>query len=65
VPEEHWDGMFQMFEHLRFGRLCAVLRRRPPDEQIGYSILVFRVNDAELRAALDGPAPFEMQRTAP
>jgi hypothetical protein len=65
VPEEHWDGMFQMFEHLRFGRLCAVLRRRPPDDQIGYSILVFRVNDAELRAALDGPAPLEMQRTAP
>lgn len=65
VPEAQWDAMFQMFEHLRFGRLCAVLRRRRPDDQIGYSILVFRVNEAELRAALDGPAPLEAQRATP
>ncbi len=45
----------QIFERLRFGRLCAYLRHREPIASIGYSILVFRLSDDDLRAALDGP----------
>jgi hypothetical protein len=45
-------------EHLRFGRLCAGLHRRSPDDEVGYSILIFRLTDADVRALLDGPPPF-------
>ena len=44
-------------EHLRFGRLCAGLHRRAPDAEIGYSILIFRLTNAEVKALLDGPPP--------
>jgi len=45
-------------EHLRFGRLCAGLHRRSPDAEVGYSILIFRLTEAEVRALLDGPPSF-------
>lgn len=45
-------------EHLRFGRLCAGLQARKPDDQVGYSILIFRLTDTEVRALLEGPPPF-------
>ncbi len=45
-------------EHLRFGRLCAGLHRRSPDAEVGYSILIFRLTEADVRALLDGPPPF-------
>jgi hypothetical protein len=44
------------FESLRLGRLCAVLRLREPDAQVGYSILIYDVSQAELELALGGPA---------
>jgi hypothetical protein len=40
------------FDQLRFARLCAFLRRREPDEQIGYSILIYRIRDEDLNQAL-------------
>jgi len=45
-------------EHLRFGRMCAGLHGRPPDAEVGYSILIFRLTDAEVRALLDGPPSY-------
>jgi hypothetical protein len=45
-------------EHLRFGRLCAALQPRAPDYLVGYSILIFRLTDAEVRGLLDGPPPY-------
>jgi hypothetical protein len=57
VPEGGWDSLVHLFEHMRFARLCTVLRQRPPDDQVGYSILIYRVSDVELARALDGPAP--------
>ena len=45
-------------EHLRFGRLCAGLRGRVPDENIGFSILIFRLTDADVHRLLAGPPPF-------
>jgi 4-amino-4-deoxy-L-arabinose transferase-like glycosyltransferase len=43
------------FDELRFGRLCAFLRRREPDDRVGYSILIYRLSDGEVREALTGP----------
>lgn len=45
-------------EQLRFGRLCAGLQRRSPDDQVGYSILIFRLTDADVRQLLNGTPPF-------
>lgn len=44
------------FDQLRFARLCAQLRTREPDAMVGYSILIYRVGEAELTAAL-GASP--------
>ncbi len=48
------DVLYQL-EQLRFARLMAYLRRRAPDDQVGWSILIHRLSDADVRAALDGP----------
>jgi hypothetical protein len=36
----------------------AYLRRRQPDANAGYSILIYRLTQADLDAALHGPAPY-------
>ncbi len=45
----------QTFRALRFGRLCAYLRHQKPIADVGYSILVFRLSQADIDAALNGP----------
>ena len=40
---------------MRFARLCSFLREREPDAKIGYSILIYRLTDADLARALAGP----------
>jgi len=37
---------------LQFGRLACALRRRAPDDRVGWSLWVYRVSTAELQAAL-------------
>jgi 4-amino-4-deoxy-L-arabinose transferase-like glycosyltransferase len=44
-----------LFDHLRFARLAAYLRRREPDDDIGHSILIYRLTEAQVREALYGP----------
>ena len=39
------------------GPIHVVQEPRRPDAQIGYSILVYHVNDEELNEALNGPPP--------
>ena len=53
---EEWALAYEGFENLRFGRLCAWLRHHgdPPDN-IGYSILIWRLDAAALREAQFGP----------
>lgn len=53
TPEE-WAGAWSRYEQLRFARLCHYLRARQPDAQPGYSILVYRLDQAELDGALHG-----------
>ena len=43
------------FEQLQMGRLAAYLRRREPDDQVGYSILIYRLSDEEARRAMTAP----------
>lgn len=49
-----WSKAWNEFERLRFARLCHYLRARQPDAQPGYSILVYRLTQAEIDAALNG-----------
>jgi hypothetical protein len=44
-----WD-----LDRLRFARLAQYLRLRRPDAMIGYSILIYRLSDEEIHAAVDG-----------
>ena len=52
-----WVTKIRTFERLRFERLCAYLRHRAPEAQIGHSIFVFDLTGKELdRALSDSPA---------
>lgn len=54
IPADDWARSRERFEDLRFARLCAYLRARQPDAQIGYSINIYRVTATELAAATGG-----------
>lgn len=55
-PPEEWQRVYEAFEHLRLGRLCAWLRHhRPPDDMVGYAMLIWRLSEADLHDALTGP----------
>jgi hypothetical protein len=45
---------------LAFHRLAAFLRQREPDDNVGFSILMYRLSDNDLSRALDGP-PGELE----
>jgi hypothetical protein len=54
---DYWDGCIKIYGDLRFARLCAYLRHRAPDDDVGYSILIYRLSNEELRRALGGTSP--------
>jgi hypothetical protein len=57
-PQKYWDDEFGWFERLRFARLTAWLRHhKPPLANVGYSILIWRLDLNDLQAALLGPPP--------
>jgi hypothetical protein len=56
-PLAKWQEILRAFEALRFARLAAYLRSRDPDDNVNYSILVYKLGDAEIARALDGPPP--------
>jgi hypothetical protein len=60
-PEEFWQKQYGQFEQLRFNRLCGWLRatHRPPDAEVGYSILIWKLDAHDLHAALWEP-PLEL-----
>lgn len=51
------DEDFRYITLLREIRLYAHLRKRPPDDRVGFSFLVYRVTGADLDQAQDGPPP--------
>lgn len=61
LSPENWTEAINTYEYLRFHRLAAFLRHRKPDDNIGYSILVYHLDENDLSRALDGP-PVELGR---
>ncbi len=55
IPEQELQLVRDGMADLQFARLFAFLRQREPDHQIGYSILIYRLSDADVKAALEGP----------
>jgi hypothetical protein len=55
-PDE-WQLILNSFEVARFQRLVAFLRRREPDDNVNFSILVYRLTDADISSALEGLLP--------
>lgn len=46
-----WADVFYFYESVRLAKLCAFLRQREPDDQVGHSILIYRLSDADLQKA--------------
>ena len=56
TPEDQQlESLRHAFPDLQLARLKAFLRKREPDAQIGYSILIYQLSDADVAAALHGP----------
>jgi len=55
-----WKQFAARFSELREARLWAFLRLRRPDEEIAYSILVYRLTNEDVEGALHGP-PVELE----
>jgi hypothetical protein len=54
---ENWVAYIKIYGDLRLARLCAYLRHRAPDDEVGYSILIYRLTNEEVRQALCGASP--------
>jgi hypothetical protein len=48
----HDSPTLAAFDDMRLARLVQYLRGREPDDQIGYSILVYRLTDDQVRDAV-------------
>ena len=54
---DSWAACIRIYGDLRLARLCAYLRHRAPDDEVGYSILIYRLSDEEVQRALGGASP--------
>ncbi|MFA6568091.1 MAG: glycosyltransferase family 39 protein [Victivallales bacterium] len=50
--DEYWNDCYRLYQLLRFAKLAKYLETRKPDDNIGYSILIFKLTDAEVATAL-------------
>ncbi len=50
--EGYWPRTMRFFDELQLARLCAYLRKREPDDSVGYSILIYRLSNEDIRRAL-------------
>ncbi len=55
-----WQEVLNYFDAWRFGRLTACLRQREPDDNVNFSILVYKLTDEDIARALDGPPPYPL-----
>ncbi|MFB3892154.1 MAG: ArnT family glycosyltransferase [Phycisphaerae bacterium] len=55
--QAYWAQVLHDYDYLRFARLAAYLRNYKPGpmDQIGHSILVFKLSDDEVKQAIQGP----------
>lgn len=54
APTVRWPEAIKRHDRLRMARLTSYLRARQPDAHAGYSILIYRLNAAEVHAATAG-----------
>lgn len=57
APVGEWAEWWGHYADYRFARLAAFLRQRRPEAQINHGVLVYRLSQDDVRAALEGPAP--------
>ena len=50
---QYWVNRYRLYQLLRFAKLAKYLATRKPDDNIGYSILIFKLTDAEVANALN------------
>jgi 4-amino-4-deoxy-L-arabinose transferase-like glycosyltransferase len=50
-----WKAELAEFDQLRFARLCAYLRLREPDHSVGYSILIYELDEHEVDLVVNRP----------
>lgn len=48
---QYWVNRYRLYQLLRFAKLAKYLETRKPDDSIGYSILIFKLTDAEVANA--------------
>ena len=53
-PPDYWAKTVRTWDLYRFGKLASRLRTRRPDANIGGSILIFRLTDAEINRLMNG-----------
>ncbi|HTX66022.1 MAG TPA: glycosyltransferase family 39 protein [Opitutaceae bacterium] len=56
-PLEDWVTTLSYYRMCRLARLTAFLREREPDDNVNHSILVYKLSDADVARAVDGPPP--------
>lgn len=54
-PVAEWISLFDDFYDFRLARLTTFLRAREPDDIINHSVLVYRLSEADVARAIDGP----------
>jgi hypothetical protein len=54
---DYWPACIKIYGDLRLARLCAYLRHRAPDDEVDYSILIYRLSDEDVQRALGGAPP--------
>jgi len=52
---QQWKQTFVAYDEYRLSRLCAYLRLREPDDAVGYSILIYHLDERDLQQAEFGP----------
>lgn len=58
APPNYWDFASRSYDHLRLARLCAWLRHQgDPPFHVGHALFIWKLEDADLQAALGGPPP--------
>jgi len=53
LDKEQRTAALDQFQRLRMAKLLSYLRTREPDDQVGFSILIYRVSQDELSRALE------------
>lgn len=57
-----WNDTFRKYDRFRFSRLCAHLREREPSDNVGGSILIYKLSQDDINRALYGSPPISVKQ---